>query len=103
MLDGNTRRGRHALRRRRLPVLAARRPQRPLRQRLAERHAGLAAGGKPPAVRQRSHGFRPPETTELYRLQRQQSVADLDSENLDSVELGWKFSSGKFSADHRAL
>jgi outer membrane receptor protein involved in Fe transport len=34
-------------------------------------------------------GFRPPETTELYRLQRQQSRAALDSENLDSIELGW--------------
>jgi iron complex outermembrane recepter protein len=37
-----------------------------------------------------STGFRPPETTELYRLQRQQSEADLDSESLDSIELGWK-------------
>jgi iron complex outermembrane recepter protein len=35
-------------------------------------------------------GFRPPEMTELYRLQRQQSVADLDSEHMDSYELGWK-------------
>jgi outer membrane receptor protein involved in Fe transport len=34
-------------------------------------------------------GFRPPETTELYRLQRQQSRAALDAENLDSIELGW--------------
>jgi outer membrane receptor protein involved in Fe transport len=38
-----------------------------------------------------STGFRPPEMTELYRLQRQQSVADLDSEHLDSVEIGWKY------------
>ncbi len=38
-----------------------------------------------------STGFRPPEMSELYRLQRQQSVAELDSEQLDSVELGWKF------------
>jgi iron complex outermembrane recepter protein len=37
-----------------------------------------------------STGFRPPETTELYRLQRQQASADLESENLESVELGWK-------------
>jgi outer membrane receptor protein involved in Fe transport len=37
-----------------------------------------------------SKGFRPPEMTELYRLQRQQSVADLDSEKLESVEAGWK-------------
>jgi len=33
-------------------------------------------------------GYRAPETTELYRLQRQQSSADLDSERLDSVEIG---------------
>jgi iron complex outermembrane recepter protein len=38
-----------------------------------------------------STGFRPPEMTELYRLQRQQSVAELDSEHLDSIELGWKY------------
>lgn len=37
-----------------------------------------------------STGFRPPEMTELYRLQRQQSVADLDSEHVDSYEVGWK-------------
>jgi iron complex outermembrane receptor protein len=38
-----------------------------------------------------STGFRPPEMTELYRLQRQQTVAELDSEKLDSVEIGWKY------------
>jgi len=37
-----------------------------------------------------STGYRPPEMTELYRLQRQQSVAGLDSEHMDSYELGWK-------------
>ena len=37
-----------------------------------------------------SSGYRPPEMTELYRLQRQQTVADLDSEQLESAELGWK-------------
>lgn len=37
-----------------------------------------------------SRGFRPPEMTELYRLQRQQDVAELDSERLDSLELGLK-------------
>ncbi len=36
-----------------------------------------------------ARGFRPPETSELYRLQRQQSIAELSSESLDSVELGW--------------
>jgi len=35
-------------------------------------------------------GFRPPEMTELYRLQRGQLVADLDPESLDSVEIGIK-------------
>ena len=39
-----------------------------------------------------SVGFRPPEMTELYRLQRTQRVADLDSERLDALELGVKAS-----------
>jgi iron complex outermembrane recepter protein len=33
-------------------------------------------------------GYRAPDTSELYRLQRQQSSADLDSERIDSIELG---------------
>jgi outer membrane receptor protein involved in Fe transport len=40
-------------------------------------------------------GARAPDTSELYRLQRQQSVADLDSEELDSIEVGAR---GAFSA-----
>lgn len=35
-------------------------------------------------------GFRAPQATELYRLQSGQAVADLDSETLDSLELGWR-------------
>jgi outer membrane receptor protein involved in Fe transport len=35
-----------------------------------------------------ARGFRAPEQTELYRLQRQQSLADLQSEALDSAEIG---------------
>jgi outer membrane receptor protein involved in Fe transport len=35
-----------------------------------------------------ARGMRAPDTSELYRLQRQQSIAELDSEELDSVELG---------------
>ena len=35
-----------------------------------------------------ARGFRPPQATELYRLQRGQTVADLESETLDSVEAG---------------
>jgi iron complex outermembrane receptor protein len=44
-----------------------------------------------------SSGFRPPEMTEVYRLQRQQSLADLDSEELESLEAGWKFRNEIFS------
>ena len=35
-------------------------------------------------------GFRPPQATELYRLQRGQTVADLNSERLLSIEAGLK-------------
>jgi iron complex outermembrane receptor protein len=35
-----------------------------------------------------ARGSRAPDTNELYRLQRQQTVADLDSEILDSIEVG---------------
>ena len=35
-----------------------------------------------------TRGYRAPDTSELYRLQRTQSVADLDSERLDSLEVG---------------
>jgi iron complex outermembrane receptor protein len=35
-----------------------------------------------------ARGMRAPDTSELYRLQRQQTIADLDAEQLDSVELG---------------
>jgi iron complex outermembrane recepter protein len=41
-----------------------------------------------------STAYRPPEMTELYRLQRQQSTADLESEQLESVEAGWKVRTG---------
>ncbi len=36
-------------------------------------------------------GFRAPQITELYRLQSGQQIADLDSETLDSLELGWRY------------
>jgi len=50
-----------------------------------------------------SRGFRPPEITELYRLQRGQDVADLDSERLDAVELGVKASYAKWRASLAAF
>ena len=36
-----------------------------------------------------TRGFRAPQAAELYRLQAGQAVADLDSETIDSLELGW--------------
>jgi iron complex outermembrane receptor protein len=35
-----------------------------------------------------SQGFRAPQTTDMYRLQKQQLVGEIESEQLDSVELG---------------
>ncbi len=35
-----------------------------------------------------AHGFRAPDTSELYRLQSGQDSGDLDSEKLDNIELG---------------
>lgn len=43
-----------------------------------------------------SSGFRPPEMTELYRLQRQQGIADLKSERMQSIEAGWKLRKSGF-------
>jgi len=45
-----------------------------------------------------SIGFRPPEITELYRLQRGQQVAELQSERLDALELGVKYRSEPLDA-----
>ena len=35
-------------------------------------------------------GFRAPQTTDLYRLQNQQSIGDIDSESSDSFEIGYR-------------
>lgn len=44
-------------------------------------------------------GFRPPQATELYRLQRDQTVADLDAQSIESIELGASFASDRLSLD----
>ncbi|MYA17482.1 MAG: TonB-dependent receptor [Gammaproteobacteria bacterium] len=44
-------------------------------------------------------GFRPPQTTELYRLQSGQTVADLDSESLRAFETGVRGSLGGLDFD----
>lgn len=50
-----------------------------------------------------ARGFRAPEVTELYRLQRQQAVADLDSEGIDAAELGWRWRGEAASFDLAAF
>ena len=42
------------------------------------------------------NGFRPPQATELYRLQSGQNVADLDSEEVTSYEIGGRGSVSTF-------
>ena len=44
-----------------------------------------------------ARGFRAPQATELYRLQNGQQVADLESEVLDSLEIGIKSNSNSVS------
>ena len=50
-----------------------------------------------------SRGFRAPQATELYRLQSGQQVADLDSERLDSFEVGVRTNRRSWSADFTAF
>ncbi|HEX5786567.1 MAG TPA: TonB-dependent receptor, partial [Woeseiaceae bacterium] len=46
-----------------------------------------------------ARGFRPPQATELYRLQSGQDVADLDSETVDSAEIGVRARTGRWLID----
>jgi outer membrane receptor protein involved in Fe transport len=46
-----------------------------------------------------ARGFRPPQATELYRLQSGQEIADLDSERVDSFELGLRRVHERLSLD----
>ena len=50
-----------------------------------------------------SDGFRPPEITELYRLQRNQSVADLDSERMSALEAGWRLAGERYAVSLAAF
>ena len=50
-----------------------------------------------------ARGFRAPETTELYRLQRQQTIADLESERIDAAEIGGRIRRGGASLDIAAF
>ena len=44
-----------------------------------------------------AQGYRAPQATELFRLQAGQQVADLEAEELTSIEAGWRFDSDKFA------
>ncbi|MBD1391008.1 TonB-dependent receptor [Neiella sp. HB171785] len=46
-----------------------------------------------------SHAFRPPQATELYRLQREQTIADLDSEEQRSAQLGYAYQGPRLAAE----
>ena len=50
-----------------------------------------------------ARGFRAPQMTELYRLQSGQQVADLDSERIDSAELGLRHDVESLSIDVAAF
>ena len=50
-----------------------------------------------------ARGFRAPQATELYRLQSGQQAADLDSERLDSLELGFRAKRSDWSLDLAAF
>lgn len=46
-----------------------------------------------------ARGFRPPQTSELYRLQAGQEIADLDSETINSIDVGLRGLLGSVSYD----
>lgn len=46
-----------------------------------------------------SQGYRPPQMTEMYRLQGEQNVASLDPEKIVSLELGWRGQHGPLGYD----
>ena len=50
-----------------------------------------------------ARGFRAPQTTELYRLQSGQEIADLDSERIDSIEAGVRRSTSNWFIDVTAF
>jgi outer membrane receptor protein involved in Fe transport len=61
---------------------------------LSEQHTLYAATAR---------GYRAPDTSELYRLQRQQTIAELDSERLDSIEIGWRGAFGQWRSSFAAF
>jgi len=59
----------------------------------------MSTGESSSAYLRLARGFRAPQTTELYRLQSGQNVADLDSERMDAIELGHRGSTAALGYD----
>lgn len=49
-----------------------------------------------------AEGYRAPEATELYRLQNNQSVSQIDSESIRALEVGWRGELARFWLDAAA-
>ena len=49
------------------------------------------------AILRLTHAFRAPQATEMYRLQNGQLAANLDSEQLNSIELGYRYNANTIS------
>lgn len=46
-----------------------------------------------------SQGYRAPQATELFRLQNDQEITDLDEERMDALELGWRLYTERFNVN----
>ena len=61
--------------------------------------ATLWSLGNGTAYLRHASGFRAPQATELFRLQSGQTSTDIDSEEMSSVELGYRYQSDRFATD----
>ena len=61
--------------------------------------AALWSLGDGTAYLQHASGFRAPQATELFRLQSGQTSTDIDSEEMSSIELGYRYQSERFATD----
>ena len=61
--------------------------------------AALWSLGEGTAYLRHASGFRAPQATELFRLQSGQTSTDIDSEEMSSVELGYRYQSERFATD----
>ena len=61
--------------------------------------AALWSLGDGTAYLRHASGFRAPQATELFRLQSGQTSTDIDSEEMSSVELGYRYQSERFATD----